>query len=223
MFYVYEWYIVETGEIIYVGKGCRNRYKTTQHNKFFKDMIKRYKCESRIIKEFEKESDAYEYEHARTVELKAIGQCVCNIYLGGTGGTVNWWTPERREEYSKKNVMKTELQRRRMSENNPMKNADTKEKVRQHIIRAVYINGKYYESVKAAQIGENVSAVTISKWCKRGYDTIGNPCRYANESQKEIPEISKLMKYSKYCKHGNQQPILENSDNSIKDGSTTNR
>lgn len=28
MFYVYEWYIVETGEIFYVGKGCKNRYKS---------------------------------------------------------------------------------------------------------------------------------------------------------------------------------------------------
>lgn len=25
MFYVYEWYIKGTGEIIYVGKGCKNR------------------------------------------------------------------------------------------------------------------------------------------------------------------------------------------------------
>lgn len=27
-YYVYEWYIVETGEVFYLGKGCRNRYKT---------------------------------------------------------------------------------------------------------------------------------------------------------------------------------------------------
>ena len=50
MFYVYEWFIKETNEIIYVGKGCRNRYKCLQHNRIFKEFIKRFNCESRIIK-----------------------------------------------------------------------------------------------------------------------------------------------------------------------------
>ena len=27
MYYVYEWYNVDTGEILYVGKGTGNRYK----------------------------------------------------------------------------------------------------------------------------------------------------------------------------------------------------
>lgn len=31
MFYVYEWYIVDTGEIIYVGKGKGNRYKVRKN------------------------------------------------------------------------------------------------------------------------------------------------------------------------------------------------
>ena len=55
MFYVYEWYVVESGEIFYVGKGTRNRYKVRKHNKFFNDFITRYNCDSRIIKEFKTE------------------------------------------------------------------------------------------------------------------------------------------------------------------------
>ena len=40
MFYVYEWYIVETGEIFYVGKGCKNRYKSTCHrNRLFDEFM----------------------------------------------------------------------------------------------------------------------------------------------------------------------------------------
>ena len=58
MFYVYEWFIVDTGEIFYVGKGCNHRYKVRKHNKFFNDMIKRYKCDSRIVKTFNCEKDA---------------------------------------------------------------------------------------------------------------------------------------------------------------------
>ena len=52
MFYVYEWYVKETDEIIYVGKGCGNRYKVRKHNKFFNEMIKRFDCESRAIELF---------------------------------------------------------------------------------------------------------------------------------------------------------------------------
>ena len=84
MFYVYEWYVVESGEIFYVGKGTRNRYKVRKHNKFFNDFITRYNCDSRIIKEFKTEKEAFEYEYERINELKCIGQCVCNIYKGGT-------------------------------------------------------------------------------------------------------------------------------------------
>ena len=38
MFYVYEWYNVNTEEIFYVGKGCGNRYKqVSQRNYKFKE------------------------------------------------------------------------------------------------------------------------------------------------------------------------------------------
>ena len=39
MYYVYEWYVKETGEIFYVGKGTKNRYKVKKHNRFFNDFI----------------------------------------------------------------------------------------------------------------------------------------------------------------------------------------
>ena len=129
MFYVYEWFIKENDEVIYVGKGCRRRYKVTKHNKFFNDMIKRFDCDSRIIKEFDNEKDAFSYEYERITELKAKGQCVCNIYEGGCGGTTDWWTEDKKQWYSEHNVMKNEAQRKRMSENNPMKNKSVALKV----------------------------------------------------------------------------------------------
>ena len=55
MYYVYEWYVIETNEVFYVGKGTRNRYKVKKHNKFFNDFISRQNCDSRIIKTFKKE------------------------------------------------------------------------------------------------------------------------------------------------------------------------
>ena len=42
MFYVYEWYIVETGEIFYVGKGSGNRVTSMKdRNEYFKNIRKK--------------------------------------------------------------------------------------------------------------------------------------------------------------------------------------
>ena len=99
-FYVYEWFIKESGTIFYVGKGCNNRYKVRKHNKLFNYILEHNECESRIIKNFDNEKDAFEYEYIRINELWKQGQCKANIYKGGMGGTVDWWTPELKEKYS---------------------------------------------------------------------------------------------------------------------------
>lgn len=191
MFYVYEWFIKETGEIIYVGKGCRNRYKVKKHNRVFNEMIRRFDCDSRVIKEFEEEQEAFSFEYQRILELKKIGQCVCNINKGGTGGTTSWWNEEIRKKYSEKNVMKSIEQRNRMSKSNPMKKPETANKVAQKTRRKVVINGSEYEGVILASKIMGVSANTIISWCKRGYDTYGKPCRYADEPQAIYSDIKK--------------------------------
>lgn len=183
MYYVYEWYIIETNEVFYVGKGTRNRYRVKKHNRFFNDFISRFKCDSRIIKRFEKEEDAFSYEFERIRELKSIGQCVCNINKGGVGGTTSWWTDEIREEYSKNNVMKSEKQRKRMSQKNPMKNKEISEKVAEQKKRKVVIGNKIYDSVIEAKENYNVCDATIKKWCIKGINPFGEKCRYEDEKQ----------------------------------------
>lgn len=210
MFYVYEWYIVETGEIIYVGKGTRRRYKVTKHNRFFNEMIKRFVCDSRIVKTFDNENDAFQYEYIRVNELKEKGQCVCNIYNGGFGGSVNWWTDELRNKYSQNNVMKSENQRKRMSEQNPMKNKDIAEKTNGQKRISVIIADKEYISILEASKALEVSTDTIRQWCKKGISSKGIPCRFKDKQSRH------------YSKHGNQQPSRENDDKSIPEGSTTN-
>lgn len=176
MFYVYEWFIISTGEVIYVGKGCRRRYKVRQHNKFFNDMIKRYDCDSRIIKRFDDEQSAFEYEHQRICELKAIGQCVCNIYDGGCGGTTTWWTDELRQQYSQHNVMKSASQRDRMKKHNPMSNKEIAEKTNGQKRRKVTIGNITYISIKAAAEALNVGVCTIHTWGKHGFTDAGETC-----------------------------------------------
>ena len=183
MFYVYEWYIKDTNEIIYVGKGCRNRYKVRKHNQFFNEMIKRFECSSIIIKYFDTEKDAFDYEYQRVNELWNIGQCCCNIYKGGLGGTADWWTDEKRKWYSDNNVMKNEKQRKRMSINNPMKNKEIALKVNEKNKRKVIINNKIFNSVLDVCKEYGVCYPTVKMWCKKGINNIGEQCRYEDEPQ----------------------------------------
>lgn len=181
MFYVYEWYIVETGEIIYVGKGTGNRYKVRKHNKFFNDMLSKHKCDSRIIKSFDTEKEAFSYEFERVNELKRIGQCVCNIYDGGFGGSTDWWTDELREKYAENNAMKSENQRVRMSKSNPMKDPSVAEKVNSLKRIPIIIAGNEYPSVKSVCEKYGVCAATVNNWCIRGETSKGEPCFYKND------------------------------------------
>ena len=210
MFYVYEWYIKDTQEIIYVGKGCRNRYKATKHNKFFNEMIKRYKCESRIIKEFENEKDAFDYEYIRINQLKEKGQCICNIYEGGTGGITSWWTDDLRKQYSKNNVMKSEKQRERMKKNNPMSNNDIAEKTNGQKRRKVTIGNITYKSIKDAKQILGVSYSNLISWNRKGITPSGEKIKI--EPQKQ---------YWNKCARQSATKLKETSKSTL-EGSTTN-
>lgn len=186
MYYVYEWYVKDSGEIFYVGKGTRNRYKVKKHNQFFNDFITRFDCESRIVKEFEDENSAFDYEFYRINELKEKGMCKCNIYQGGRGGSTNWWTEERRKEYSEKNVMKSEKQRQRMKNNNPMSNKEFAIKTNAYKKRKICIGDKVYDGQVDVAKEYKVSGAAVDYWLRRGYSPEHLPCYYYGEA---IPEV----------------------------------
>lgn len=175
MFYVYEWYIKETNEIIYVGKGSKNRYKSKQHNKVFLELIYRFKCESRIIEYFNNEQDAYKREYERICELKSKNQCKANIVCGGNGGGASMntemkrWNDSEKLKYSKYNVMKSEYQRKRMSINNPMKNKEIAKIVGIKHRKPFYIENKKYETLKDAAFEYKVTPQRICQWINKGY------------------------------------------------------
>ena len=178
MFYVYEWYNVNTNMVFYVGKGCGNRYKqVSKRNQLFKEYYENNECAVRIIKYFENEQEAFDYEKERIAELKAINQSFCNLDNGGTGGVNFIWTEEMRQYKSIYNPMKEEKQKQRMRENNPMFNPETAEKVNSQKRKIVCYNNKEYTCKELAEeTGMQIS--TIWKWCQRGYDTDGNSCYY---------------------------------------------
>ena len=186
MFYVYEWFNIETQEVIYVGKGTGRRYKVRKHNRMFDDYIKRFPVDSRIVERFATEEEAFKFEYEYIFKLKENGQCVCNINPGGAGGTVSWWDDERRKQYSNYNVMKSKHQRNRMKQSNPMHNPEVAQKTAKSKTRPVIINGKQYGGVKEAAKILGVWDISIYRWVKRGYDTDGNPCHYVGEQQKNF-------------------------------------
>lgn len=186
MFYVYEWFIIDTDEVIYVGKGCKNRYRVRKHNKLFNEMIRNFNCDSRIVKYFEKEEEAFLYERQRVSEMKEKGQCVCNIQDGGFGGTESSWTEEKRKYYSEHNVMKAKKQRERMSKENPMKNPEVAKRVGMTKAKKVVIGNKTYDSLVNASKEYGVCPNTISYWLERGYTTKGELCYYDGTKELHI-------------------------------------
>lgn len=190
MFYVYEWYNVNTEEIFYVGKGCGNRYKqVSKRNQLFKAYYENNECAVRIIQYFDLEQDAFDYEKKRIGELRNINQCFCNVDEGGTGGVNFVWTPEMRAYKSIYNPMKKEKQKERMRKNNPMSDPKVVEQVVSKKSKIVCYNGKEYTCKQLAEAtGFQVS--TIWKWCQRGYDVNGVPCYYKGEEKDSIKKTT---------------------------------
>ena len=190
MFYVYEWYNVNTEEIFYVGKGCGNRYKqVSKRNRVFKNYYENNECAVRIIKYFELEEEAFNFEKERIFQLKKEGYCSCNLDNGGTGGVNFIWTPEMREYKSLYNPMKSKEQRERMSKNNPMHNKEIAKKVGLKNSKIVCYNNKEYTAKELAE-ETGYQITTIWNWCKRGYDTDGNPCFYKGEKISATKKIT---------------------------------
>lgn len=83
IYYVYEWYNVDTGEIFYVGKGrgnrCRDRAPADRNKLFIKYITDNRNCTYRKIYEGLDEDTACNLEDKRIKELKELGFCSCNL------------------------------------------------------------------------------------------------------------------------------------------------
>lgn len=84
IFYVYFHYRKDDGKIFYVGKGFKNRYKSTANrNKYWHNTVNKHGYYSNIVQDNLSESDAFELE---VFCIKEIGkENLCNITDGGDG------------------------------------------------------------------------------------------------------------------------------------------
>lgn len=215
-FYVYKWFVKDTGEVFYIGKGCKVRYRQTKkRNSIFKDIYNNNICENEIIKTFSTEEEAFAYENEQILLYKSIGQCKANLDSGGSGGLHSVWTSEMRANKSIHNPMKDPVQRKRMSQHNPMKNKDVSERVRLTHIKPVIINNVRFESVKSASAHFNVQAGTIIKWCRKGFNYKMQSCYYEGETPKFIPQKRYNLGGCKAIKYKNQ--VYESSTDIAKE------
>lgn len=83
-FYVYAWYIVDTFEIFYIGKGTGNRYKTKKReNSYFSKMVQTHNCDSVILMNGLTEKEAFEYEKILISYCRGKFNRLTNVLDGG--------------------------------------------------------------------------------------------------------------------------------------------
>lgn len=103
-FYVYKWFIVETNEVFYIGKGINNRYKDMRkRNPYFKNIIEKYSCNVEIIDYYDDEEDAFQNEIKYIEFYKSIGEAKANFHEGGLGGnTFKYASDEKKLQFRNK-------------------------------------------------------------------------------------------------------------------------
>lgn len=84
-YYVYTWFIKESHKVFYVGKGSGNRVTSMKdRNQYFRNIRKHYECDYEIVKYFDTEEEAYDFEKSLGLQYKEKGEAWCCFVLGKT-------------------------------------------------------------------------------------------------------------------------------------------
>lgn len=191
-YYVYEWYNVDTNEVFYVGKGCGKRaYDIKHRNHKFNEYYNTHNTNVRILFSELSENEAFQKEKEVYNDYLEKGYTLCNLMECGQGGLGQIWTDEMRKYWSEHNPMKEPEQIERMIKENPMKNKEIALKSGQKHKRAVIINGVYYDGLSDAAKIYNITPEGIAYWCKKGKNSKGEICEYADKKETKSKTRSK--------------------------------
>ena len=137
-YYVYIWYIVDTNEVFYVGKGKGKRYKDTSHrNKFFRDMYASHNCDVRKIYENLTEAEAFQKEQETIKWYREHTDFRLTNQTDGGEGASGWVPPEefkrKQSQIHKAQWEDDEFRDKmiaiRIDENGPYKSQEFREKI----------------------------------------------------------------------------------------------
>lgn len=159
IYYVYEWYNIDTNIVFYVGKGKDNRaYSDKNRNKFFLDYKKSNKVAVRFVKTNLSEEDAWKLEEELISYYWSINQCFTNFHPGGKSLC---WNKGKKfdEEYANK--------RRQTPEQHKTSKAVLKINIETNEIT-------YYGSINLAARKNNLNPGHVSRMCNNKIDNIFN-------------------------------------------------
>ena len=138
LYYVYIWYITETNEVFYVGKGKGRRYRQVSgRNKFFMDMYTSHNCNVKKIYENLTEDEAFQKEQETIRWYKENTDFRLTNQTDGGEGSTGWVPPEefkkRQSDIHKAQWQDEEFRARmleiRTDENGPYKSQEFREKI----------------------------------------------------------------------------------------------
>lgn len=139
-YYVYIWYIKDTNEVFYVGKGKGKRYKElTSRNKFFEDMYSSHNCDVKKVYECLTEKEAFQKEKEVIKWYRENTNFRLTNQTDGGEGSSGWNPPQEfRDKQSKihkeqwqDEEFKKKMMIIRTDENGPYKSQEFRDKISQ--------------------------------------------------------------------------------------------
>lgn len=79
VYYVYEWFIKETNQVFYIGKGKGNRYKQDKRNPYFLSVKSHHNCDVCFVKENLTEYEALILKEELFSQREKEGQILTNV------------------------------------------------------------------------------------------------------------------------------------------------
>ena len=181
-YYVYAWYVKDTSEVFYIGKGTRNRYKNRKReNRFFTHMVNKHDCDSLILKDGLTEQEAFDLEKVMIEHYRTENTRLTNVQDGGEqppvhyGTRPEWWVSKMRDGIIKYNA------------EHPEKAADSSRRMKRFLRTK---EGKAFmeKSIKSRQTQEfrEECSKRVQRFCR------------SDEYRKKLSDATKAY----YAKHG---------------------
>lgn len=179
-FYVYEHLKADTGEVFYVGKGCRKRARDKDNrSKYWWNIINKHGFEVRYVVKNVEEEFAFFVEQERIDQLRRLGIKLCNLTNGGEGSSGLVMPQSAKDALSRAHKGKTIPPEQRKKASESLKKVKRTQEWIKKIVdsrsRAVICvdTGVEYKSALEAhqQTGTNVKSIRSA--CRGDYKTAG--------------------------------------------------